>query len=198
MCFAVAAACLGAFGADVYWSNAGTGNWETESNWQGGALPGVDDTAINDAGGTILFSDGMEQTVKYFHEGRSSGKTGHLQITGGKLTLVAVASQIGSVAGGGGSVEMTGGELHVVQFQVGAHGTGSMTLSGGTVYSTDWSCIGRYAGGVGTLTITGGGVWECQALSVFASEQGTGTITIENGGELRFAPTNTRDRKSVV
>ncbi len=192
-CCLPAVACLGAFGADVYWSNAGTGSWETESNWQGGALPGVNDTAINDSGGTILFSDGMEQTVKYFHEGRSSGKTGHLQITGGKLTLVAVASQIGSVAGGGGTVEMTGGELHVGQFQVGAHGTGSMTLSGGTVYSTDWSCIGRYAGGVGTLTITGSGVWECQALSVFASEQGTGTITIENGGELRFAPTNTRE-----
>ena len=188
-----ALACLGAFGADVYWSNEGTGSWETESNWQGGALPGANDTAINDSGGTILFSDGMEQTVKYFHEGRSSGKTGHLQITGGKLTLVAVASQIGSVAGGGGTVEMTGGELHVGQFQVGAHGTGSMTLSGGTVYSTDWSCIGRYEGGVGTLTITGSGVWECQRLSVFASEQGTGTITIENGGELRFAPTNTRE-----
>ena len=189
----VLTACLGAHGADVYWSNAGTGNWTTESNWQGGALPGVNDTAINDSGGTILFSDGMEQTVKYFHEGRSSGKTGHLQITGGKLTLVAVASQIGSVAGGGGTVEMTGGELHVGQFQVGAHGTGSMILSGGTVYSKDWSCIGRYPGGVGTLTITGSGVWECQALSVFASEQGTGTITIENGGELRFAPTNTRE-----
>lgn len=94
-----ALACLGAFGADVYWSNAGTGNWTTESNWQGGALPGVDDTAINDSGGTILFSDGMEQTVKYFHTGRSSGKTGHLQISGGKLTLVSAASQIGSVAG---------------------------------------------------------------------------------------------------
>lgn len=99
MFFAVAAASLGAFGADVYWSNAGTGSWETESNWQGGALPGVDDTAINDAGGAILFSDGMEHTVKYFHTGRSSGKTGHLQISGGKLTLVSAASQIGSVAG---------------------------------------------------------------------------------------------------
>ena len=29
-------ATLGAFGANVYWSNAGTGSWETESNWQGG------------------------------------------------------------------------------------------------------------------------------------------------------------------
>ena len=189
----VAATCLGTFGADVYWSNAGTGNWTTESNWQGGALPGVDDTAINDAGGTILFSDGMEHTVKYFHTGRSSGKTGHLQISGGNLTITGSAAQIGSVAGGGGSVEMTGGELHVAQFQVGAYGTGSMILSGGTVYSTDWCCIGRYEGGVGTLTITGSGVWECQRLSVFASEQGTGTITIENGGELRFAPTNTRE-----
>lgn len=193
VCFAVAAACLGAFGADVYWSNAGTGNWETESNWQGGALPGTGDTAVNNAGGTILFSDGMEQTVNFFHTGTESGKDGHLQISGGKLTITGSAARIGSVAGGGGSVEMTGGELHVAQFQVGAYGTGSMILSGGIVYSTDWSCIGRYPGGVGTLTITGSGVWECQRLSVFASEQGTGTITIENGGELRFAPTNTRE-----
>ena len=28
--------CFCAFGADVYWSNAGTGSWETPSNWQGG------------------------------------------------------------------------------------------------------------------------------------------------------------------
>ena len=188
-----ALACLGAFGANVYWSNAGTGSWETESNWQGGALPGTGDTAVNNTGGTILFSDGMEQTVNFFHTGTESGKDGHLQISGGKLTITGSAAQIGSVAGGGGSVEMTGGELHVAQFQVGARGTGSMILSGGTVYSRDWSCIGRYPGGVGTLTITGGGVWECQYLSVFASEQGTGTITIENGGELRFAPTNTRE-----
>ena len=188
-----ALASLGAFGANVYWSNTGTGGWETTSNWQGGALPGVADTAINNVGGTVLFTDGMEQTVKFFHTGTESGKSGHLQITGGKLTVPGAASQIGSVAGGGGSIEMTGGELHVGQLQVGARGTGSMVLSGGLVRSSDWSCIGRYPGGVGTLTITGSGVWECQYLSVFASEQGTGTITIENGGELRFAPTNTRE-----
>lgn len=28
--------CFGAFGANVYWSNAGTGSWDTPSNWQGG------------------------------------------------------------------------------------------------------------------------------------------------------------------
>ena len=186
-------ATLPAFGANVYWSNAGTGSWETESNWQGGALPGVEDTAINNVGGTVVFSDGMEQTVKFFHTGTESGKSGNLQITGGKLTLAANASQIGSVAGGGGSIEMTGGELHVGQLQVGAYGTGSMILSGGLVRSSDWSCIGRYSGGVGTLTVTGSGVWECARLGLFASEQGTGTITVENGGEIRFASTNLRE-----
>ena len=188
-----ALACLGAFGANVYWSNAGTGSWDTPSNWQGGALPGTGDTAVNNAGGTILFSDGMEQTVSLFHTGTESGKDGHLQISGGKLTIQSSAAQIGSVAGGGGSIEMTGGELHVGQLQVGAHGTGSMTLSGGLVRSSDWSCIGRYPGGVGTLTVTGSGVWECARLSVFASEQGMGTITVENGGEIRFAVTNVRE-----
>ena len=160
MAYTFALVCFGAFGANVYWSNAGTGSWDTPSNWQGGALPGTGDTAVNNAGGTILFSDGMEQTVNFFHTGTESGKDGHLQISGGKLTITGSAAQIGSVAGGGGSVEMTGGELHVAQFQVGARGTGSMILSGGTVYSRDWSCIGRYPGGVGTLTVTGSGVWE--------------------------------------
>ena len=188
-----ALASLGAFGANVYWSNTGTGGWETTSNWQGGALPGVADTAINNVGGTVLFTDGMEQTVKFFHTGTESGKSGHLQITGGKLTVPGAASQIGSVAGGGGSIEMTGGELHVGQLQVGARGTGSMVLSGGLVRSSDWSCIGRYPGGVGTLTVTGSGVWECAWLGLFASEQGTGTITVENGGEIRFASTNIRE-----
>ncbi|MBQ6009488.1 MAG: autotransporter-associated beta strand repeat-containing protein [Kiritimatiellae bacterium] len=188
-----ALASLGAFGANVYWSNTGTGGWETTSNWQGDALPGVADTAINNVGGTVLFTDGMEQTVKFFHTGTESGKSGHLQITGGKLTVPGAASQIGSVAGGGGSIEMTGGELHVGQLQVGARGTGSMVLSGGLVRSSDWSCIGRYPGGVGTLTVTGSGVWECAWLGLFASEQGTGTITVENGGEIRFASTNIRE-----
>ena len=192
-CCLFAVTCLGAFGANVYWSNAGTGSWETESNWQGGALPGAADTAINNVGGTVIFSDGMEQEVKYFHTGTESGKGGNLQITGGKLTILSSASQIGSAAGGSGSIEMTGGELHVGQLQVGAYGTGSMVLSGGTVYSKDWSCIGRFAGGVGTLTVTGSGVWECAHLGLFASEDGTGTITVENGGEIRFASTNIRE-----
>ena len=109
--------CFCAFGANVYWSNTGTGGWETTSNWQGDALPGVADTAINNVGGTVLFTDGMEQTVKFFHTGTESGKSGHLQITGGKLTLVAVASQIGSVAGGGGTVEMTGSSCTWASFR---------------------------------------------------------------------------------
>lgn len=188
-----ALASLGAFGANVYWSNTGTGGWETTSNWQGDALPGVADTAINNVGGTVLFTDSMEQTVKFFHTGTESGKSGHLQITGGKLTVPGAASQIGSVAGGSGTIEMTDGELHVGQLQVGARGTGSMVLSGGLVRSSDWSCIGRYPGGVGTLTVTGSGVWECAWLGLFASEQGTGTITVENGGEIRFASTNIRE-----
>ncbi|MBR1587259.1 MAG: autotransporter-associated beta strand repeat-containing protein, partial [Kiritimatiellae bacterium] len=188
-----AAACFGAFGVDVKWSNSGTGSWNTPSNWQGDALPGAGDAAINDVGGTILVSDGVTAAARILRTGTESGKGGHLLITGGSLTLPSIASQIGSVAGGSGTVEMTGGELYVGQFQVGAYGTGSMILSGGTVYSEDWCCIGRYPGGVGTLTVAGSGVWECQRLSVFASEQGTGTITIENGGELRFAATNIRE-----
>ena len=108
-----ALASLGAFGANVYWSNTGTGGWETTSNWQGDALPGVADTAINNVGGTVLFTDGMEQTVKFFHTGTESGKSGHLQITGGKLTVPGAASQIGSVAGGSGTIEMTGWERAV-------------------------------------------------------------------------------------
>ena len=193
VCFAVAAACLGASGADVYWSNAGTGSWTTPSNWQGGALPGAGDTVINNAGGTVIVSDGMEQTVSLFHTGTESGTGGRLQMTGGKLTIRSSSAQIGAKAGGSGSVEMTGGELAVAQLQVGAYGTGSMVLSGGIVRSSHWCCFGRYPGGVGTLTVTGSGVWECEYLSVFAGEQGTGTITIENGGELRFATTNIRE-----
>lgn len=31
--YTFALVCFCAFGADVYWSNAGTGSWETPSNW---------------------------------------------------------------------------------------------------------------------------------------------------------------------
>ena len=189
--FAVAAAsCLGAFGAA--WTNTGTGSWDTPSNWKEEVVP-TSGYVTNDVGGTILVSDGMTAQATLMLFGSGSGKSGHLNISGGTLTLPGVASQIGYQAGGSGTVEMTGGELYVAQLQVGSRGTGSMVLSGGTVYSTDWGCIGRYEGGVGTLTVTGSGAWECQKNSVFASEQGTGTITVENGGEIRFAVTNVRE-----
>ena len=104
-----AAACFGAFGVDVKWSNSGTGSWNTPSNWQGDALPGAGDAAINDVGGTILVSDGVTAAARILRTGTESGKGGHLLITGGSLTLPSIASQIGSVAGGSGTVEMTGG-----------------------------------------------------------------------------------------
>ena len=185
-------ATLPAFGAA--WTNAGTGSWDTPSNWQGDAVP-TSGYLTNDVGGTIVVSDGVTAQANILRTGTVSGKSGHLRITGGSLSLLMpnTPSQIGAVAGGSGTVEMTGGELYVDQLQVGASGTGSMILSGGLVRSTDWSCIGRFAGGVGTLTVTGSGVWECARLGLFAGEQGTGTITVENGGEIRFASTNIRD-----
>ena len=188
----VASATFPAFGAT--WTNAGTGSWDTPSNWQGDAVP-TSGYLTNDVGGTIVVSDGVTAQANILRTGTVSGKSGHLRITGGSLSLLmpSTPSQIGAVAGGSGTVEMTGGELYVDQLQVGASGTGSMILSGGLVRSTDWSCIGRFAGGVGTLTVTGSGVWECANLGLFASEDGTGTITVENGGEIRFASTNIRE-----
>ena len=185
-----ATAGVDAFGA--MWTNTGTGSWNTPSNWKEGVVPASNAWVTNDVG-TILVSDGVTAAATKFAMGTASGKTGHLQITGGSLTLPSSDERVGAAAGGYGTVEMTGGEFYVGQLQVGAYGTGTMTLSGGIVYSKDWSCIGRYPGGVGTLTITGSGVWECQRNSLFASEQGTGTIIIENGGELRFASTNVRE-----
>ena len=191
-CCLFAVGCLGAFGAT--WTNAGTGSWDTPSNWQGNVVP-TSGYVTNDVGGTIVVSDGVTAQANILRTGTVSGKSGHLQISGGSLSLLlpATPSQIGAVAGGSGTVEMTGGELYVDQLQVGAYGTGSMVLPGGFVRSTDWSCIGRFAGGVGTLTVTGSGVWECANLGLFASEDGTGTITVENGGEIRFASTNIRE-----
>ena len=185
----VAATSLGAFGAA--WTNAGMGGWDSPSNWQGDVVP-TSGYVTNDVGGTILVSDGVTAQANILRTGTVSGKSGHLQISGGSLSLLlpSIPSQIGAVAGGSGTIEMTGGELYVDQLQVGAYGTGSMVLSGGIVRSSDWSCIGRFVGGVGTLTITGSGVWESARLNVFASEQGTGTIVVENGGELRVASTN--------
>lgn len=189
---ALVALCAGAaFGAA--WNYSGSGGWDVAGNWLEGNVP-TSGTCVTNNVGTMTIAEGVDAVCRRFFLGTASGKSGTLVMTGGTLTPseVGQSSQVAAKAGASGSIEMSGGVMIAEQLQVGAYGTGTMTLTGGIVSNRNWSCIGRYPGGVGSMTISGTGLWVNTAAgssgnnTVFVGEQGVGTLTIENGGELRF------------
>jgi T5SS/PEP-CTERM-associated repeat protein len=102
-------------------------------------------------------------------------------------TLGAVANGVGFqgtvIVDGTGSTWTNSGTL-----QVGALGTGTLTISGGgTVSSAGGGSIGLVAGSHGVVTVTGAGsIWNNIAPSAGLNigSFGTGTLTIENGGKV--------------
>ena len=130
--------------------------------------------------GTLQIAGGGSLSNRYqMFVGDASGDNAALLISGGGITDASgnAFCFIGNSAGSVGLATMTGGAWDSSQITVGAFGTGTLNISGGTVTDSG-ATLGLYEGSSGTATITGG-TWNNSGMFVGAS--GAGTLNI-NGG----------------
>lgn len=146
------------------WNNTGSGDWFTAGNWTSpSSVPTSADNAVIDNGGTAVIAthDAVANAV-YFGNSGVSGAGGSLQIDSGSLSVTLLepgfkANTYGVVTQTGGSVNLVGGAAN--RFYIGASGTGTYNLSGGSVTTNGGEfTFGRFAGGSGTFNQSGGTV----------------------------------------
>jgi len=172
-----------AFAADYYTWNTTSGDWSTAANWTGGEPEDKDnDRSYVDNGGTVAITQSGEVSyLLYF--GRSSGTSGHAQMSSGELN---VGFQEFVAHSGTGTFTQTGGEHYVgntLYTGQGSNGTGTYYLKGGLLspanshhglYGTGVveQTGGTYGGGTITLALyTGNGTFN------FGNATSTGTIS---------------------
>ncbi|MEW6257473.1 MAG: autotransporter-associated beta strand repeat-containing protein [Pseudomonadota bacterium] len=117
--------------------------------------------------------------------GLDAGGTGTYQLNGGTLTISTTGDggfMVGARSGATGVLEQTGGTLTASQsVAIGAAGSGTYAMSGGTASFGAGLRIGSTAGGTGTVTQTGGVVAVTGGSLQFGN--GSGTYNL-NGGTL--------------
>lgn len=115
-------------------------------------------------GGSVLESGTYEQI------------DGTLDVKNGATIDIAGRMELGN--GGAGALNMDGGEMHVQSLEMGAGQNGSMSaqISGGNIVT---SAIGHVRLGTGSLTMTGGTISSYSGY--IDSIYGTSNATIENG-----------------
>src|SRR5262245_61604558 len=136
---------LEAKAADIHWTNAAGGNWNTSGNWNSGAgpVPGASDNAIIDQAGTYTVTLDVNPTVTSIALGAASG-TQTLSSTGRTITISAASTILAN-----GVLVLTGSTLA---------GTGSLSNQG--------ILVGHGAANVNVgLTTSSGSVVRCDGNS---------------------------------
>jgi len=169
--------------ADVKTWNTVSGSWDVSGNWLGGT-PATSSTAVINNNGVVSVSSGVTGESMQILTGTSSGDGGTINIDGGVLSVSGTFS-LGQVAGGSGSATITSGTLiSTDHIGVGYRGSGTLTLDGGYISSSGGSIGGSLLGtasSVGDVTITSG-TWEV-ATYFNVGDNGTGTLAV-NGGRI--------------
>ncbi len=183
-----------AMAADIRYMSSG--DYLVPGGWQGGVIPGTNDTARFNWGNNTVTLAGDAPLLRNFQMGVD--ESGQLIVsTGGKLKTTGTQNSTVGNNGAGviGRLTVTaGGEVDVTNVLfVGASATGILTNDGGTLNISSHLWGGSGAVGVGTISIRNGG-----AISV-GGNIGLGTINastpsggscslyIEDGGVLNLA-----------
>lgn len=176
----------------VDWSG-GTGGFGVGSNWTGGTVPAGTTANIANAG-TATVAAGDAFSVTTLTLGNFSG-TGSITQTGGAVTATSQIMIGGTNTNGGtgtGTYTISGGTLTSSggnEFWIGTRGgTGSLLLSGSVVVtSSSTTNVGRDGGGKGTLTIGDTAEFKSTANDInvgVATGNAVSTITVQNSGKL--------------
>ncbi|MCC6680777.1 MAG: PEP-CTERM sorting domain-containing protein [Phycisphaeraceae bacterium] len=184
------------------WDNGGAnGDWSLAGGWNPSGLPISTDLVAVDNGATLSYSSsGVSVTRLYF--GSDLGKTGHMTMTGGDLT-VSTAFRVGDEDLG--TFTLSAGDLVAGnQFWVGARGPlfgdagdGTFNIEGGTfsfggsisnsrVGLSDGTGVVNQTGGTVTGTNAGGGLYVSITVS---GGVGHGTYNISGSSSFNLAGT---------
>jgi autotransporter-associated beta strand protein/T5SS/PEP-CTERM-associated repeat protein len=166
----------------------GTGSLNANSNLLVGAW-GDDRIATMNVNTTGTFAVSGEL---FF--GDSARSRGALNLESGTMTVnnkifIGNNQGTGTVTMSGGSLTKTGGD----QTFVGRYGTGTLTQSGGTIGLNHDFYVGQGGGGNGTLNVSGSSVLNTGRDFVVGREGGTGSLNV-TGGTI----TKTGDEKFLV
>jgi autotransporter-associated beta strand protein len=156
------------------------------------------DFNVSDVGnskGALFIQDTAQVKARTFFIGKTGTSQGVAVQTGGSLGPNATPSgdwRIGGSGGTGdvassGTYDLNGGTFTTAQnFQIGAFGTGGMTLRGGSAtVSAGFPVVGRFTGGYGTLTVSAGSFTQGNGGTfLIVGEQGTGVVNVNGTGVL--------------
>ena len=159
-----------AMAADIRYMNSG--DYLEPNGWQGGVIPGTNDTARFNWGNNTVTLAGEAPLLRNFQMGVD--ESGQLVVeTGGKLTTTGPRnSTVGNNSNAGVVGRLTvnaGGEVNVTNVLfVGGGATGIVTNDGGTLNVTSHLWAWQRALDVGTIYITNGGISMSVEISVWA------------------------------
>ncbi|SEM97342.1 autotransporter domain-containing protein [Bradyrhizobium sp. OK095] len=188
-------------GAGSTLTSTGVGNQVIIGNSGTGSLQIANGGVINDAYGIVGNSVGGAGTATVDGLGSQWNNTGYLIVGaagGGSLTIAngGVVSDgaggfIGTVAGGTGSVSVSGANsawANVGAVIVGNSGTGTLTVSNGGTVMSNGGTAGNFAGSSGSVTVTGANsVWGGGAGDITLGAYGSGSMVVSNGGRISNA-----------
>jgi hypothetical protein len=181
--------------ADIRFINSG--DYLEPSGWQGGIIPGTNDTARFNWGNNTVTLAGEAPLLRNFQMGVD--ESGQLVVNaGGKLKTTGTQnSTVGNNGGVGVIGRLTvnaGGEVNVTNVLfVGATATGILTNDGGTLTISSHLWGGSGGVGVGTISIRNGGVISVGGNiglgTINASDPSGGkcSLYVEEGGVLNLA-----------
>ncbi len=188
-----------ACGATYTWDHGGADKlWKTAGNWSSDTVPTSADYAqIDDSGSDKPVIDsthtgGNQATCGYAYVGYGVGSTGELSMTGGLWTVAS--SYVVPGYSGTGTVTISGGTLNasaasgiIVGWNTGS--TGTLNISGGSVTATGASGIRLGYNGTGTITMTGGSLFTSKITMPYTAGK-TGRLHLD-GGRLELSSTFT-------
>ena len=198
-----------AIAADIRYMN--NGDYLEPTGWQGGIIPGTNDTARFNWGNNTVTLAGEAPLLRNFQMGVD--ESGQLIVNAdGKLTTTGTQnSTVGNNGGVGVVGRLTinaGGIVNVTNVLfVGAGATGILTNDGGTLNVSSHLWGGSGAVGVGTISIRNGGVINIGGniglgtINASTPSGGRCSLYVEQGGILNLSnisPTNSIQANSVL
>ena len=181
--------------ANIRYMNSG--DYLEPTGWQGGVIPGTNDTARFNWGNNTVTLSGEAPLLSNFQMGVDD--SGQLVVNaGGKLVTTGVQnSTVGNNNNASVVGQLTvnaGGEVDVTNVLfVGASATGILTIDGGTVNVTSHLWAGSGAPGVGTIYISNGGVFNVGGniglgtVNASTPSGGKASLFVQDGGVLNLA-----------
>ncbi|MBE0543603.1 MAG: hypothetical protein IH623_19835 [Verrucomicrobia bacterium] len=196
--------------ANIRYMNSG--DYLEPAGWQGGVIPGTNDTARFNWGNNTVTLSGEAPLLRNFQMGVD--ESGQLVVNAGGIlntTGIGGNSTVGNNANAGVIGRLTvnaGGEVNVTNVLfVGASATGILTNDGGTVSISSHLWVGTTVNGVGTISIANGGILSVGGniglgtINASTPSNGKGSLYVQDGGILNLSnisPVNSIQPNSVL